>query len=152
VRVDVGEMLGLLDGREAACRAELDRLQAEAERITGLVAVCRQELDRVVTARGVVGELAGARPAAVVPVRQAGPGVPDGEMAAFTERVLTVLAQVGRPVRCRELVEALGQDATVARQVERVRHRLKKLRQAGRVAEPAPGVFTLPEVTGPANG
>jgi hypothetical protein len=50
------------------------------------------------------------------------------------------------------VVAALGEDASVARHVERVRHRLKKLRQVGRVEEIAPGVFTLPRAAGTAKG
>ena len=47
--MDVGEVFGLLDERETACRAEADRLQAEAERIGALLAACRRELERLVT-------------------------------------------------------------------------------------------------------
>jgi hypothetical protein len=142
-----------VSGRRA-CRAEVDRLQAEVERIGGLLAVCRSELERVVTARGVVGELAAVpsgRTSAVV----VDGGVPAGavvELEVFTERLLAVLAERGRAVRCQEVVAALGQDASVARHVERVRHRLKKLCRAGRVAEIAPGIFTLPGGSGPAVG
>jgi hypothetical protein len=141
--LDVGGVLRLLDEREAACRVEVDRLQAEAERIGALLAACRQELERLVTARGVVGELTVAYPvAAVVPASSAGPAT-GVDIEAFTGRVLAVLAECGRPVRCQEVVAALGEDASVPRHVERVRHRLKKLRTAGRVAETAPGMFTL---------
>lgn len=149
--MDVGEVLGLLDEREAACRAEVDRLQAEVERIGGLLSVCRAELERLVTARGVVGELAMAHPRQVLAPRN---GVVSAASAVgsevFADRVMAVLAERDRAVRCQEVVAALGQDATVARHVERVRHRLKKLRAAGRVEELAPGMFTLPRARGPA--
>jgi hypothetical protein len=49
-------VLQQLDERSAAYRAEAERLRAEAERITGLLAVCEAELERLVTARQVVGE------------------------------------------------------------------------------------------------
>lgn len=151
--MDVGEVLGLLDEREAACRAEADRLQAEAERIGALLGVCRQELERLVTAREVVGELTVACPAeVVVPVPVAGAAAPGGDVEAFTKRVLAVLAERGRPVRCGEVVAALGEDPSVARNVERVRHRLKKLCVAGRVAQIAPGVFTLAGAVGTTSG
>lgn len=151
--MDVGEMLGLLGEREAACRAECDRLQAEAERIGGLLSVCRAELERFVTARAVVGELAMA-PASWVaaPVNGAAVATAGTQLEVFTDRVLAVLAERERPVRCQEVVAALGEDASVARHVERVRHRLKKLRAAGRVEEMTPGMFTLPRARGPAIG
>jgi hypothetical protein len=165
--MDVGEVLSLLDEREAACRAECDRLRAEAERIGELLVVCQAELERLVTARGVVGELVVTRPAVGprhqrLPVRAAvkAPAQVNGtvlmartrEVEVFTDRVLAVLAERGRAVRCQEVVAALGEDATVARHVERVRHRLKKLRAAGRVEEMTPGMFTLPRARGPAKG
>ncbi len=113
--MDVGEMIQLLDEREEACRAECDRLQAEAERIGGLLAVCRQELERLVTARGVVCVLAVAHPAAFsVPVSSASLVAARGDVEVFTERVLAVLAESGRTVRCGEVVTALGEDASVA--------------------------------------
>lgn len=150
--MDVGEVLGLLDDREAACRAEADRLQAEAERIGALLAGCRQELERLVTAREVVGELAVAYPVVAMPVMGVGVVAPGGDIEAFTKQVLAVLAERGRPVRCREVVAGLGEDPSVARHVERVRHRLKKLCAGGRVAQIAPGVFTLAGVAGTTSG
>jgi hypothetical protein len=139
-----------------ACRVEVDRLQAEAERIGGLLAGCRQELDRLVTAREVVADLAVAYPAVaavsqlaqrrvverVPPAAGAGPAR-GADAEAFNLRVLAVLAERGRPVRCGEVVAALGEDPLVPRHVERVRHRLKKLRAGGQVTETAPGMFTL---------
>lgn len=151
--MEVGEVLGLLGEREVACRAEADRLQAEAERIGALLAACRQELERLVTAREVVGELTVAYPAAaVLPVRVAGAAAPGGDVEAFTKQVLAVLAERGRPVRCREVVAGLGEDPSVARHVERVRHRLKKLCAAGQVAQAAPGMFTLAGTVGTTSG
>lgn len=152
--MDVGEVLGLLGEREVACRAELDRLQAEADRISTLLSVCQAELERVVTARAVVGELAVAYPSRVqaAAVNGAGATAAGVGVEVFTDQVLAVLAERDRPVRCQEVVAALGEDASVARHVERVRHRLKKLRAAGRVEEMTPGMFTLPRARGPAKG
>lgn len=155
--MEVGEVLRLLDEREVACRAEADRLQAEAERIGALLAACRQEVERLATAREVVGELSAAYPAviaavAVMPVPVAGAVAPGGDVEAFTKQVLAVLAERERPVRCREVVAALGEDPSVARHVERVRHRLKKLCAAGQVAQIAPGMFTLAGAASTAGG
>jgi hypothetical protein len=101
--LDVGDVLRLLDEREAACQAEVDRLQAEAERIGGLLTVCRSELERVATARGVVGELAMTAPARVLaPVNGAVPGSSAVELEVLSERLLAVLAERGRAVRCRK--------------------------------------------------
>lgn len=53
-------------------------------------------------------------------------------------------------MRCREIVAALGEDPTVARHGERVRHRLKKLVAADLVIEAVPGEFTLADGRDPA--
>lgn len=144
-----GEVQRLLAEREAACRAEADRLEAEAERIAGLLSVCRKELERLVVAREVVGELpvtdlgvpgAGGRPAS------------GADAAGFADELVAVLVEFGRPVRCQEVVARLGEDPRVARHVERVRHRLKKLKQAGRVVEPRPGVFIHADAPGETQG
>lgn len=50
--------------------------------------------------------------------------------AVFAERVLGVLAGYAGPVRCRQVVEGLGLEMT-ARNVERVRHHLKRAAAAG---------------------
>lgn len=64
-------VLQQLDERSAAYRAEAERLRAEAERITGLLAVCEAELERLVTARQGVGELPAVHVAAAVADRPA---------------------------------------------------------------------------------
>lgn len=140
------QILRLLGEREAACRAEVVRLEQEAVRIGELIEGCRREVERLATAREVVSGLVG-EPVGAVPVGQ--DLIPDGE--GFTGRVLAVLAERG-PVRCREVVAALGEDPSVARHGERVRHRLKKLVTAGRVTEPQPGLFTLAGDSGPSLG
>lgn len=128
-------VLRQLDERSAAYRAEAERLRAEAERITGLLAVCEAELDRLVTARQVVGELPAVHAAAAVADRpplstpRTGsaevPGHGQDAAASFAEQVLRVLAGHAGPVRCRRVAEGLGLEIT-ARTVERVRHHLKK--------------------------
>jgi hypothetical protein len=139
--VGFDEVLRLLDEQKKMCRAEVDRLEAEQERIAGLLAACRVELERLVVARDVVAGLTAPPPA--VPVTAAGGGVPAVQSTEFGQRLLNVLAAHTGPMRCREVVAVLGEDPRVARHGERVRHRLKKLVAAGLVAEPEPGMFTL---------
>ena len=135
-------VLRLLGERETACRAEIDRLEVEQERIAGLLAACRVELERLVVAREVVGGLT-AVPAVPAVTASASGGVPGVESTEFGQRLLAVLAGHAGPVRCRDVVAALGEDPQVARHVERVRHGLKKFVLAGLVVEPEPGMFTL---------
>ncbi len=136
-RLDRVQILRLLSEREAAGLAEVLRLEQEAARIAGLIEECRREVDRVAIASEVLSGLV-AEPAGAVPVGR--DLLPD---TVFADQLLAVLAEAGRPVRCREVVSALGEDPSVARYGERVRHRLKKLVTAGRVSEVEPGLFTL---------
>lgn len=146
--MDRDGVLRLLDERQAACRAQADRLREEAERIAGLLEACQRELERVVTAREVVAGLS----AVAEPGQRRVVATTAGDEQEFTDRALEVLAEGGAAMRCRELAEALGDDAAAARDVERVRHRMKRLVRAGRVTEPAPGMFALPGAGGPSTG
>lgn len=69
----------------------------------------------------------------------------------FTERVLGVLTGYAGPVRCRQVVEKLGLEATT-RSFERVRQQSKKTAAAGRVVQTPGGLFTLTRVSAPAGG
>lgn len=139
------EVLRLLREREAACRGEAERLRAEAERITALLATCERELARITTACQVVGELPRVEPVPAAPVAVALAVVPAARRppdAEARDRLLAVLARYAGPVRCRQVVEDLGLEVT-ARQVEVVRHRLKKAVAAGLVVQTPGGLFTL---------
>ena len=149
----VDEVLRLLGEQETMCRAEVERLETEQARLAGLLGACRVELERLVVAREVVAGLARAPVAPMVAaVASAGGGVPAGENTEFGQQLLNVLAEHAGPMRCRQVVAALGEDPRVARHGERVRHRLKKLVAAGVVVEPEPGIFTLADDRGPAFG
>jgi hypothetical protein len=127
----------------------MDRLRKEAQRIAELLDACALELERVTTAREVVAEL----PVVTGPGQVRDPvAVGEDDPEGFADQVLAILAGRGAGMRCRDLVEALGEDAGVARNVERVRHRMKRLARAERVAESEPGVFTLAGAGGHATG
>ena len=144
--MDRDQILRLLAERAAACQAEVVRLEQEAARVAGLIEQRRREADRRVITREVLSGLVG-QPVEVV---SAGGVVEPGEV--FADRLLAVLAEAGRPVRCRDVVAALGEDPLEARHGERVRHRLKKLAVAGRVSEVEPGLFTLAGGSGRSSG
>lgn len=144
--MDGDQILRLLAGREAAARAEWLRLEQEAARITALIEECRRETERLAITREVLSGLVTA-PEEPVPAVSAADPVGD-----FADRLLVVLAEAGRPMRCREVVAVLGEDPSVARHGERVRHRLKKLVAAGLVREVEPGLFTRSEDSGSTAG
>lgn len=144
----VDEVLQLLGEQETMCRAEVERLEAEHARLAVLLATCRGELERLVVAREVVARLVPAPP--VTATASAGGGIPAAESTDFGQQLLHILAVHPGPMRCREIVAALGEDPKVARHGERVRHRLKKLVAADRVIEAVPGEFTLADGRDPA--
>jgi hypothetical protein len=145
-------------------------LRSELERIVALVAERESDLARLLTALEVVGALPALHAAPVV-VPPAGTGqdaptvsapvpalvpasVPvadGGDREAFTAAVLAAVkaGPVGG-MRCRDVVEAMGQEV-VPRRVERVRHHGKRLVERGQLAETR-GVFTLPPQRRPTRG
>ena len=139
----------------AGCRGNVERLRGEIERIGKLLADAERELERLLTARQVLSELPDVHPPTVqvkLPAPQAGrpePGSGGGaqrrrvEREAFTATMLDVLSASRSPMRCKDVVAALGGDAEVPREVEKVRHHLKREKQAGRVIEREAGLFTL---------
>ncbi|MEU4238627.1 hypothetical protein [Actinoplanes sp. NPDC026619] len=135
--MDGDQIVRLLAEREAAARVEWLRLEQEAAQIAGLIEACRREIERLTVTREV---LSGLVTVPAEPVSADPEPAPDG---VFADQLLAILAEAGRPVRCREVVAVMGEDPAVARHGERVRHRLKKLVTAGRVIEVEPGLFTL---------
>ena len=123
--------------------------------------MCETELERLVTARQVVGELPAVHVAAAADDRPALPAPRTGSAevrehgqdaaALFAEQVLQVLGGHAGPVRCRRVAEGLGLEIT-ARNVERVRQRLKKAAAAGVVVQTPGGLFTLARVPTAAGG
>jgi hypothetical protein len=158
------EVQRLLEDQVTACRGEVTVLQAELERINVLVAERESDLMRLVTALEVVAALPALHPAPAapaVPLAGAGPGalpasVPvlvagGSDPEAFTAAVLAAVgAGPAGGMRCRDVVEAMGQEV-VPRRVERVRHHGKRLVQRGQLAEMR-GLFTLPPQRQPTRG
>jgi hypothetical protein len=110
--VGVDEVLRLLDAHETMCRAEVERLEAEQARIVGLLASCRVELERLVGAREVVTGLTSLPPVAAA--ASPGGGVPAVQSTEFGQQLLAVLGAHAGPMRCRDVVAALGEDPRVA--------------------------------------
>ncbi|WP_051810118.1 hypothetical protein [Actinoplanes subtropicus] len=144
--MDREQILRLLGEREAVGRVEVARLEEEAERLTVLIEACRREVDRLAVAREVLSGLAEELPGAVRVGHDLKPE------PIMLDQLLTVLGEAGRPVRCKDVLVVLGEDPAVARRVERVRNRLKKLVVAGRVVETEPGLFTLAAESGSSPG
>ncbi|MFE0135301.1 hypothetical protein ACFWY6_27575 [Streptomyces sp. NPDC059037] len=122
----------------------LSRWTVTAETVAALLAE-EGASEEDVAVEAVVGEgtpaaVAAERPRAVVsaPVTRA-----DGEvLSEANEDVVLALASAGRPLRSREICEALGL-GTDHRRVEGMRTKLKRLVKYGWLAEEAVGLFSI---------
>jgi hypothetical protein len=152
--VGCGSVERVLEEYGAACRGEVERLRGEVERIGLLLTDREGELERLLTAQQVLASLPGVHPPTelvVLPAARAGQREPGSggaparavERERFTAVLLDVLSSKRRPMRCKDLVLALDGDPEVPREVEKVRHHLKREMRAGRVLEREPGQFTL---------
>jgi hypothetical protein len=144
------EVLALLADQEAACQAEVVRLRAEGERISVLLAERESELAEIVTACRVVGRLSPISGAAgdVRPVASANSPVPSPRDAGdlpwqeIAERIPEVLAKYPGAVRAGRVAADLGLEPA-ARQVERVRHALRRSVAHGVAVAVPGGAFAL---------
>jgi hypothetical protein len=160
----MGSLIEELKLREAAARAEADRLRirieelsedlARAEEHASRLAIAREEVSRVLDEPDAAGPPAGqdGRPAGRTrPVSRVGavtvPPWQGGADASVLPRIhqdlLEVAADAGRPLRAVEFAAAAGLDTRKAK-VEGLRSRLKLLAARGWLAEAPGGRFTLP--------
>ena len=145
------EVLALLVEQETARQAEVDQLRAELERIAAVLAEREGELAEIATACRVVGRLsptlaAGAdiRPVAssassLVP---AACGAGEVSWQEIAERIPGVLARYPGAVRAGVVARDLGLES-VPRQVERVRHALRRQVAGGAAVAVPGGAFAL---------
>ncbi|MDJ0346433.1 hypothetical protein QMK19_35670 [Streptomyces sp. H10-C2] len=119
---ELGEQAGQLRSRIEELTAHLGELDAESENLR----ITRKTL------------LAIPRPDPVEEIPR--PDVPDHP--AY-QQILTALADAGRPMRARDLCEAL--DLPIfPKNTEGIRSKLKRLVTRGILAEPEPGLFAQP--------
>jgi hypothetical protein len=164
----MGSLIEELKRREAAARAEADRLRSRIEELAEDLARAEEQVSRLVIAQeevtrvlevpaaaeppaGQAGKPAGkaghGRPAGVVTV----PPWQEGSEAPVLPRpyqdLLEVAADAGRPLRAAEFAAAAGLPADRAK-VEGLRSRLKLLAGRGWLAGEPGGLFTLPDHAG----
>lgn len=144
------EVLALLAEQEAACLAEVDRLRAEVERIAAVLGERESELGEIQAACRVVGRLSPVLVAAgdQRPVASGSSPVPSpreaGDLSGseIAERIEAVLARYPGAVRAGQVAADLGLDP-VPRQVERVRHALRRQVGVGVAVKVPGGAFAL---------
>jgi hypothetical protein len=164
----VGSLIEELRRREAAARAEADRLRsrigelaeelATVEEQASRLVIAREEVTRVLEEPAVVeppdgqsGEPAGesrrASPIGAVTVPPWQEGTEASVLPQSYQDLLEVAADAGRPLRAAEFAAAAGVSTDRAK-VESLRSKLKLLAGRGWLAGEPGGLFTLPDHTG----
>ena len=163
----MGSLVEELKRREAAARAEADRLRARIEELSGELARAEEQVTRLVITREEVTRVLEAPPAADtgpeegVPAGKPGPASPvgavtvppwqEGAEASVLPRayqdLLEVAEDAGRPLRAAEFAAATGQSTEKAK-VEGLRSKLKLLAARGWLAGVPGGLFTLNDHAG----
>jgi hypothetical protein len=161
----MGSLIEELKLREAAARAEADRLRSRIEELAGDLARAEEQASRLAIAceevTRVLEDPAAADPPAGQNGRPAGKTRPISRIGAVTvppwqegsdasvlprvhQDLLEVAADAGRPLRAVQFAAAAGLDTKKAK-VEGLRSRLKLLAARGWLAEAPGGLFALPD-------
>jgi hypothetical protein len=163
----MGSLIEELKRREAAARAEADRLRARIEELSGDLARAEERVSRLAITREEVARVIEEPPAADAARQDDGRGGkpgPASPIGAVTvppwqegaeasvlpqayQDLLEVAADAGRPLRAAEFAAAAGLAADRAK-VEGLRSQLKLLAGRGWLAGVPGGLFTLPDRAG----
>jgi hypothetical protein len=163
----MGPLIEELKRREAAARAEADRLRARIEELSGDLARAEEQVSRLAITREEVMRVLEEPSAADTarpdggPGRKPGPASPigavtvplwqEGAEASVLPRayqdLLEVAEDAGRPLRAAEFAAATGL-ATGKAKVEGLRSKLKLLAARGWLAGVPGGLFTPPDHAG----
>ena len=133
-------LLDKIDAREQALAREADQAQAQIDELTARLRELTEAIsDLRVTRKTLIslanpGDEPAAEPAAPSPVL---PGHP-----AY-QQILTVFADLRRPLRARDLCTALDLPI-VPKNTESIRSKLKRLASRGILTETEPGLFVQP--------
>jgi hypothetical protein len=163
----VGSLVEELRRREAAARAEADRLRARIEELSGELALAEEQVTRLVITREEVARVLEEPPAADparqedAPAGKPGPASPIGAVTVppwqegaeasvlpqSYQDLLEVAEDAGRPLRAAEFAAATGQSTDKAK-VEGLRSKLKLLAARGWLAAVPGGLFILEDHAG----
>jgi hypothetical protein len=161
----MGSLIEELRRREAAARAEADRLRTRIEELSEDLARAEERASRLVIAReevvralegpagaeppagqdlGPAGKPRAASPIGAVSVPPWQEGLEASVLPQSYQDLLEVAADAGRPLRAGEFAAAAGLGANRAK-VEGLRSKLKLLAARGWLAGAPGGLFTLPD-------
>jgi hypothetical protein len=134
-------LLDKIDAREQALAREADHAQAQVDELTARLRELSEAISDLQITRKTLISIAGqdhdqpaAEPAGPPPAL---PGHP-----AY-QQILTAFADLGRPLRARDLCVALDLPIA-AKHTENIRSKLKRLASRGILIETEPGLFAQP--------
>lgn len=130
-------LLNKIDAREQALTGQIEQTQAEIDAMVAHLGELHEALEHLRITRKTLLSLAdepGPEPAPPPPV------VPDHP--AYRQ-ILNVFADLGRPLRARDLCQALDLPI-VKKNTENIRAKLKRLVNQGILVETEPGMFAQP--------
>jgi hypothetical protein len=130
-------LLGKIDARETALTCEAEQTRARIEELTARLRELDEAIDHLRITRKTLLVLAGEDDAEPVAPP---PALPDHP--AY-QQILTVFADLDRPLRARDLCQALDLPI-VGKNTENIRSKLKHLLSRGILLETEPGLFTQP--------
>jgi hypothetical protein len=136
-----GFLLDKIDAREQALAREAGEVQAQIDELTARLREVNEAISDLQVTRKTLISLAGqddGQPA----TEPAGPSPVLPDHPAY-QQILTVFADLRRPLRARDLCLAL--DLPIApKNTENIRSKLKRLVSRGILVETEPGLFTQP--------
>jgi hypothetical protein len=134
-------LLDRIDAREQALTREAGQAQAQIDELTARLRELNEAISDLQVTRKTLISLAGhddGQPAA----EPAGPSPAVPDHPAY-QQILTVFADLRRPLRARDLCVALDLPI-VSKNTENIRSKLKRLVSRGILVETQPGLFAQP--------
>lgn len=141
----MGSLLERLEERETTVRGRAEWLRTEIASLSAELAGAEEALSRLaITRETVLSLLAGDDDRVVGVAWSVAVTAADDEVGASVadRQVLDVFSAAGGPLRAGQVCRAL-QSGTEHRQVEGMRHRLKRMVGQRVLAEPKPGMFVM---------
>lgn len=125
-------VLDKIEARETAAREEAARLREQIAQLTAQLATAEHSLERLKITRETLLEIAGEHDTASTE-----------PLTPAYRQILALFEESGHSLHAKDICQALG-TGTEPRHIESARAKLKRLVSRGILAEPEPGLFTMP--------
>src|SRR5512133_2339039 len=125
-------LLDEIEARQTAAREEADRLREQIAQLTAQLTAAEHALERLKITRETLLEITGEHNSASTE-----------PLPPAYRQILALFEETGHGLHAKDVCQALG-TGTEPRHIESARARLKRLASRGILAEPEPGLFTMP--------